>query len=201
MKPAVLTRRANYRRQIHYVDETLQKFFLAALVLLEVSLAVGLTWWMWQHLNQIVDDNLYRVHLAQAAPILRQLVQEALFLLGIFWAVNLAALLLVHWVWQCYVHSILRGFMQLMRKTAALDFAADPGTAQRHQILDLAERQREQDRQRFMAIRAQLAVMQPASPVTELAALLPTLRELLPPVPGTAPAPKSERRRRASDTI
>jgi len=82
-------------RKIRYIDETLQKLLLIGLVLLEAALAAGLAWMMYQHLNQIIEDNLYRVHLADDVPMLTQLMHEEFILLGLFFAVNLIALLTV----------------------------------------------------------------------------------------------------------
>jgi len=198
MKAQSLTRRSSYRRKTHYVDERLQKLFLLGLVLLEISLALGLTWLMWRHLNQIIDDNLYRVHLTITVPILSQLMQESLYLLGIFFAVNLLALLVVDQIWRHYVNSILHAFIALMDKTAALDFSADPKISKRHQILDNAETQRAQDRKRFHKIRSRLVDYRQASNSSDntsaSADLLYDLHQLLPhhqtyPAPSRSPNP------------
>ena len=114
MKPLSIIHKTHHRRKIHYVDETIQKFLLIGLVLLETGLAVGLAWLMFRHLNQIIDDNLYRIHLADTAPILTQLIHEAVILLGIFTVANLAALVLIDFIWRRYIYSILFFFKQLM---------------------------------------------------------------------------------------
>lgn len=189
-KPAV-NKVTRHRRRIHYVDESLQKFLLVGLVLLEAGLAAGLAWLMFQHLNQIIEDNLYRVHLADATSLLPQLISQSYFLLGLFFAVNLLALVAVDLVWRRYVHSILRSFMQLMTKKSQLDFSADPAIASRHQLLDLTKTQREQDRARLTAIRAQLSLLNPDVPTAADAPtvqeVLSALNELLPKTATTAP--------------
>lgn len=161
MKRLPRIRNAHHLRKSHYVDETLQKFLLVGLVLLEVGLAVGFAWMMYRHLNQIIEESLYRVHLADAVPMLAQLMHEALILLGIFSAANLLALVVVDLIWRRHVSSILRLFMQLMRKTLQLDFTADAAIGDHHQLLDLAAIQREQDRTRLTAIRDQLSRLEP----------------------------------------
>jgi hypothetical protein len=55
MKPLPTISNAHHRRKIHFVDETLQKFLLIGLVLLETGLAAGLTWLMFSRLNQIIE--------------------------------------------------------------------------------------------------------------------------------------------------
>jgi hypothetical protein len=162
MKPLPITSKTHHRRKLFYVDETLQKFLLIGLVVLEAGLAAGLAWSMFRHLNQVVEDNLFRVHLAEAAPIMTQLMHEALILLAIFGAVNLIALVVVDFIWRRYVYSILRLFRQLMGKTHQLDFTVDPEISDRHQVLDLAETQRDQDRNRLTEIRNQLSRLEPA---------------------------------------
>ncbi|OIP14525.1 MAG: hypothetical protein COY49_01575 [Comamonadaceae bacterium CG_4_10_14_0_8_um_filter_57_29] len=205
MNTPTLTRRGHPRRKLHYVDETLQKFFLVGLVLLEAALAAGLTWLMWQHLNQIVDDNLYRVHLNQAQPILAQLMQKALQLLGIFFAANLLALVLVDAVWRRYVNAILARFMRLMRKSAALDFNDDPATRERHQVLNLAESQRDKERQRLTEIRTRMSLLPEAPLAPEqapyVADAVHAMKRLLPMPPTHAPAARPVGRRRSTDPL
>lgn len=198
-------RRGPPRRKLHYVDETLQKFFLSGLVLLEAALAAGLTWLMWQYLNQVVDDNLYRVHLADTPPILLQLAQQALVLLGIFFAVNVLALVLVDLIWRAYVNHILGHFMQLMGKTAALDFTSDLPNPQRHQVLDLAESQRDKERQRLTEIRTRLSLLPTASLALEsahyVADAVHAAKRLLPLPPPLSPAPRPTGKRRSTDPL
>ena len=148
-----------HRRKTQYVDEPIQKLLLIGLVLLEVGLAAGLAWLMYGHLSQIVEDNLYRVHLDESTPILGQMLHEAYFLLGVFIAVNVLALALVDWLWRRYVNSILLEFMQLVGKTAHLDFSADSRIDQHHHLLTLAEAQREQDRVRLTEFRLRLTAL------------------------------------------
>lgn len=179
-----------HQRKIHYVDESLQKALLVGLVLLEVALTAGLAWLMWQHLNAIVEDNLYRIHLADAQPILSQLLQEAARLLGIFVAVNAVALVLVHLLWQRHVRSILTAFGRLMAKTRVLDFSADAPLQQRHQLLDLTGAQRDADRQRLTTVRA-LVQRLPTDPGADAATVAPLLVALDDAIPkGRAARPE-----------
>ncbi|MDO8787236.1 MAG: hypothetical protein Q7J42_04095 [Sulfuritalea sp.] len=146
-------------------------------------MAAGLTWVMFRHLTRIIEDNLYRVHLADAAPILSQLRNETLILLVLFGVANVAALVLVDFIWRRHAYSILRRFMHLVAKTRRLDFTADPETGDRHQLLDLAQAQRERDRTRLRLIREQMSRLEAAGAANNVQAmhdLLNTLDELLP---------------------
>lgn len=146
-----------HRRRIHYVDHVLQKWLVLALVALEIGLVAAMVWAMNLRLGQAIDENLYRVHLARATPILQQLWQEAALLLGIFIVANLIALFVADRIWSRFVDALLRDFMALVGKTGRLDFTPDPDLAGRHDALDLALRQRAQQRHRFAEIRDQLA--------------------------------------------
>lgn len=150
-------RAAIHRRKIHYVDKALQKWLLLALVILEAGLVVGMIWLMHWRLSQIIEDNLYRVHLAKAAPLLNELMHAAPLLLGVFMLANLIALLVADGIWSCYINSLLRRFMTLVGKTGRLDFSADPDMSGRHRLLDLAATQRAHVRLRLGAIREQMA--------------------------------------------
>lgn len=184
MKPLSLLHKTHHRRKIHYVDETLQKSLLIGLVLLEAGLAGLMAWMMFQQLNQIVESNLYRVHLANSGSIVSQLAHGAIILLAKFSLVNLVALLVADLIWRRYVYSILDSFKLLMGKTFKLDFTADPEISKRHQVLDLAETQREQDRIRLSKIREQRSrlesAMQAANDAPGVHHAIKALDELLP---------------------
>lgn len=194
------SRRGSYRRQTHYVGERLQTLLLLALVLLEVALVAGLSWLMWSHLNQILDDNLYRVHLQDSPSILSLLLRQAVALLGVFFVANLCALLLVNLIWQRHVNAVLRHFLALIKKTQALDFSADPALSGQHQVINLTAIQRRQKRQRLQQFRARLhaitADLTQARAPAELGAALHGLRHLLPAQTSPEAAPPILRRRR-----
>jgi hypothetical protein len=157
MNTLTISGQGRHRRKLRYVDEALQKFLLIGLVALESGLAAGLAWMMYRRLDRIVQDNLFRVHLADAGPVLGQLVHEAIILLAVFAVANLLVVLLVEIVWRRHVHSITRLFGRLMDKTARLDFTADPEIGDAHQVVHLAASQRAQDRTRLAEIRRQLS--------------------------------------------
>ncbi|PIQ50959.1 MAG: hypothetical protein COW02_17475 [Comamonadaceae bacterium CG12_big_fil_rev_8_21_14_0_65_59_15] len=183
-----------YQRRIHYVDESIQKWLLVGLVVLEVALAAGLAWLMYARLSAVVEDNLYRIHMADTQPIATQLLHESARLLGIFVLVNAVALLLGDWLWRRYVQSILRAFRQMMAKTAALDFSVDSTLQRRHQLLDLTEQQRRMDRERLTAVRNRLTQLVAAQQAGDGAAVQQALNALDQVIPqGRAARP--ERRR------
>lgn len=142
-------------RRIHYVDERIQKWLLVALVVIEVILAgaaVALLDW---RLSGVVEENLYRVHLAEAEPLLGQLALAAFNVLGVFVAVNAVAVLAADAVWRYHVDSVVTDFMGLIGKTRELDFSPDP-EATRHEVLALAAAWRSRERARLATIRVQV---------------------------------------------
>lgn len=146
-----------YRRRIHYVDKKLQRWLLLTLVTLEAGLVAGMVWLMHWRLGRIIDESLYRVHLATAAPLADELMHAAPVLVGIFMLANVIALLVAEGIWRSYVNSLLRSFMGAVGKTGELDFSADPQMGGRHRLLDLTAAQRSRERRRFAAFREQLA--------------------------------------------
>lgn len=142
-----------HTRKIHYVDESIQRAMLVALVMLEVTLACAAVWLLHWRLNAVIDENLFRIHLAESEPMLAQLLHHTAVVLGIFIAVNAAALLAADWIWRRHVNSVVRSLMILVGKTARLDLSADPAPGNAHETLPLASAWRARERARLAAIR------------------------------------------------
>lgn len=145
---------ARRARRIHYVDERIQKWLLVALVVLEVILAGAAVAVLAWRLSGVIDENLYRVHLAEAEPLLGQLTLAAVNVLVVFVAVNVVAVLAADAIWRYYVNSVVHDFMVMIGKTGELDFSPDP-EATRHEVLALASAWRARERARLDAIRVQ----------------------------------------------
>lgn len=170
-------------RRIHYVDERIQKWLLVALVVLEVTLAGAAVAVLDWRLNGVIEDNLYRVHLAEAEPLLGQLALAAFNVLGVFVVANVIALLAADVIWRYYVSSVVRDFMALIGKTRELDFSPDPD-ATRHEVVALAAAWRARERARLAAIRKQVewldAGVSAGSDLRSMQDALNSLHELLP---------------------
>ena len=174
---------ARHVRRIHYVDERIQKWLLVALVVLEVTLAGAAVAVLDWRLSGVIEDNLYRVHLAEAEPLLGQLALAAFNVLGVFVAANVIALLAADVIWRYYVSSVVRDFMTLIGKTRELDFSPDP-EATRHEVVALAAAWRARERARLAAIREQAewlgAGVSAGSDLRGMQDALNSLHELLP---------------------
>ena len=176
--------RPTYRRQIHYVDKSIQRSLLIALVALEVILVCVSTWVAYWHLNTLIEDSLYRVHLVQTGPILMRLVTNGFAVLGLFALVNLLALMLAQRIWSRHENLVLNSFTDLIDKTRQLDFSSDLANTPQHEVLALAITWRTRERTRFTAIRDQVNKLEAAASVetssSSLPPILKTLHRLLP---------------------
>lgn len=172
----------HHQRRIHYIDETTQKWLLLGLVLLEVILVLGLSLIMYRQLNQTIEQNLYRIHLAEAAPLIDQLLRTAMPLVGIFLVANVIALLVGYLIWRQYLNAILRQFLELVGKTANLDFTEDIQHASvRYELLFLTEALRSKERQRLTELRGQVDKLEArGSGAHSTGQLLSTIEALLP---------------------
>jgi hypothetical protein len=158
------------RRKKHFVDRSLQGTILATLVTLEIALVAASSWLVHWHLNELIEENLYRVHLAASAPIFEQLLQEASGTFALFAGINLLALTLAEVAWSVHENAILQEFMCLVDKTRALDFSKDAASAQRHEVLSLTRAWRNGERARLAQLREQmqkLEVIAAANPAAQ----------------------------------
>jgi hypothetical protein len=139
------------------VDHSVQRSLLVGMVLLEVALVAASTWQLHSHLNELIEESLYRVHHAVTGPMLSLLLTEALRILGAFIALNLVALLVAEGIWTLHKGRVVKAFAQLIEKTRHLDFSGDAEADRDHEVLELALAWREGERARFASIRERVA--------------------------------------------
>jgi hypothetical protein len=141
-----------YRRHIFYVDGAIQRPLLVAMVVLEIALLATATWIAYQHLNVMIDESLYRVHITDTGPIWKRLAKEGAWMLGVFAAINLLALMIAEWIWSRRENLITQSFSQFTLKTSRLDFSMDMPIERPHRIQTLTLSWRARERERFLAI-------------------------------------------------
>lgn len=164
---ASATPRPAYRRRLHYVDSSVQRSLLIAMVALEVSLvaaSIGFTYW---RLSQLIDENMYRMHVVQTGPTWVLFAEEGLWVLGLFAAINILALMVAAKIWSHHENLVLRDFTRLIGKSRELDFSGDANTPRQHEVLALAVAWRAQERIRFAAIRDQVSKLEAAMSARE----------------------------------
>lgn len=162
---------AKARRRIRYIDRALQKRLLTAFILLEVLLVVAGLLYLHASLEAVLEESLYRIHLADAEPIFSLLLRETALVLGGLLLANLALLAAGNWLWTRYVDSILSPFAGLLERTARLDLSEDAGIAPRHPVLVLALAWREAERARCRRIRETVRSLSDAAAPQARAAL------------------------------
>ena len=159
------TRHQN-RRHIHYVDHTLQKWLLLALVVIEVVLVSLAIWALYKALGTIIDEDMYRVHYSASTQLLPLLIKEGSVVLGWMLLVNLLALLAADRIWVIFVHDILKQLSHLMRASQDLDFASHDRIRSKHAVLAQALSWRDTTRQRLEQSRSLILSLPPALPAS-----------------------------------
>jgi hypothetical protein len=142
-------------RRIRYIDRPLQRWLLLV-VILEIAaaaLAVGVLYW---RLDAMIEARLYRIHLGPTEPMVPVLLHEGLTLLFYFLAANAVALFAATVIWGRHVGLIVREFDALVDKTVRLDFTPDAAASRQHEVLGLAARWRERERERLSGIAGEI---------------------------------------------
>lgn len=165
------------RRHIHYVDHTLQKWLLLALIVMEAVLVSLAIWALYQALDTIIEEEMYRVHYSTGTGVLPLLIKEGSAVLGWMLLVNLMALFVADRIWAIFVQDILKKLNQLMRASQDLDFAGHDRIRSNHAVLAQALSWRDTTRQRLEQRRGLILSLPPALPASaqaraELAARL-----------------------------
>lgn len=154
------------RRHIHYVDHTLQKWLLVALVLLEAVLVSCAIWALYRALATIIDEEMYRIHYAGNRELLPLLIKEGAAVLGWMLLVNLLALLAADRIWAFFVHGILRQLTRLMQAARQLDFSPQTTLHSHHVVLEKAQAWRQVQAQRLAQRRALIAALPATLPAS-----------------------------------
>ncbi len=176
--------RPAYRRKLHYVDKSVQRSLLLAMVALEAVLVAASTWFVYRHLSDLLDESLYRVHLVPAGPTLAALAQDGFGVLGLFALLNVFALLVAEAIWSRHENSVLHDFALLIGRTRNLDFCSDTATPRRHEVIALALAWRARERSRFATIRDEVRKLEAAvsagASANDLRTSLQSLKKILP---------------------
>lgn len=173
------------KRRIIYVDASVQKWLLVALVMLEILLISGALWLLYVQMINTIEANLYRAH-AVAKPDIYSLMRVALIGLGGLLIINIAVLWMVDRLWARQLATIIKPLMAMVSKVEMLDFSADAPVTRQHEVVNLAHTWRNTERQRLLNLRAainQLDVSSEAPTAAQqgqMRATLEAIRKLLP---------------------
>jgi hypothetical protein len=168
------------RRHIHYVDHTLQKWLLQALIVMETVLVALAIWALYRALDTIIDEEMYRIHYSGNTEVLPLLIKEGSIVLGWMLLVNLLALFAADRIWAFFVQDILKKLTRLMLAAQDFDFSSQSTVHSNHLVLEQALTWREAEAQRLKKDReiiSSLAAALPAS-AEERAKLVDALSRL-----------------------
>jgi len=177
--------RPSHQRHVHYVDRSIQRSLLLAMVTLEVTLvaaSIGFAYW---RIIELIDASMYRMNVTQTAPTMMLFAEEGLWVMGLFAVVNIVALIVASGIWSRHENLVLQEFSGLIEKSRTLDFTGDAEFQPRHEVLALTLAWRARERARFTAIRDRMAQLETTlsknpSP-GNISALVDGLNKLLPP--------------------
>lgn len=150
-----------HQRNIQYIDQALQKWFLVALVTLEVLILAGAGAILYFRLDAAVEESLYRVHMAGQPSMLSVLLKESLQIVVGLIAINLIALFVADRIWARHVRGILSELRKLLSSVRDLDLREDTvtGILPRHEVLSVGLDWHRAERERHLALRESIAAL------------------------------------------
>lgn len=125
----------NNLRHIHYLDHSIQKWLLIALITMEVMIVVIAMWALHGYLNDVIEQEMYHIHFSGHQSVFSHLFNEGIKILGVVLLVNLAAVVLVDRIWAYWVNGILDSLMTLMDASVKLDFTKKNHIPCNHTVL------------------------------------------------------------------
>lgn len=152
------------RRRLHYIDHVLQKWLLVALVVMECVLIALAMWALYRSLGEIIEDNMYRIHLSEDMKVLPRFLAQGVKILLAIGAVNLVAIVVADRVWAAYVQGIVRRLDGVMGRAEQLDFSEEYVVHHSHAVLEQAVAWRRAEAERLGRLRRGIAALPAAMP-------------------------------------
>ena len=138
----------HHRRRQHLIDKKVQGQFLTALVIIEVLIfALGMMM-VYQDMQAVMEDNLYRVHqhVQGGRPLLlKQLLLTVPWIIG----VNIVLLIIADRIWQRNVQVIVAELQAVLEKVRKLDLRGYHVHGDQHEVLQQAEHWFGVERERY----------------------------------------------------
>ena len=135
------------RRSCHYVDDHIQGGLVAALLLFEIVLFTIAMLVLRYDLGQIIDEQLYRIHIGSQDG-LPVLLKELLTIVPIIIAANVVLVACIDWVWSNYINRIIDPLRELLQRVLTLDLRAGVSRTIEHEVLDRADDWVQKERER-----------------------------------------------------
>lgn len=141
------------RRRQYYTDNKVQGYLLAALIIMELVLVIGLLFMLYNGVNQIIEDQLYVIHQKDGEEPWMQVVELFVVMMTGFVLVNLLALYVAHVIWGRYVKQTVVQFSTMLDKLVELDFSeVTKERLYQHHLIDLMQQWLLSERARNRAI-------------------------------------------------
>jgi len=166
------------QRKTHYTDSKLQGLLVAALIAVETILLGGAVLYLYLRFNTIVDNQLFKIHSVSDTELIDSLFSELIWVIAFLIVINIAALIIAHFIWARFVAEVLKLFRQKLQLAARLQFsdACSPDTIQ-HKVLSTTDRWIEMEKNRCLKIRAISRNLKPV--LNQSPAEIETLQEQL----------------------
>ena len=145
----------HYRRRRRFVDKVIQGQLLLALIIIESLLfTIGMVV-IYNDLQGVIQDNIYRVHqeVASGRPIL---MKELLMIFPWIISINLLILVYVDRRWKKIVRGILRHLQDILHRVKRLDLRVYPVQQNEHEVLQKAKGWLDKERDRYSSLIARM---------------------------------------------
>lgn len=166
-------------RHIRYLDERIQGRLLAAVLVFDVILFAGVMVVLYYHLNQVIEDQLFRIHMGpqEGLPVL---VAELLRVAPYIVLAKVLIVAVVEWVWSDYVSRIGMSLRTAFQAVAFLDLRLRPAPLVKHEVLDRAGDWIQSERLRCAQLRQLTEELHPGMDRDSARQLVQEIRQRLP---------------------
>ncbi|MBC8210533.1 MAG: hypothetical protein H8E21_05645 [Gammaproteobacteria bacterium] len=128
------------RRKQLYTDREIQGYLLLALIIMELVLVGLLLFFMYQGIDQIIEQQLYQIHRKGADSSWVSIFMLTGWMMGGFLLVNLIALYLANVIWGRYIRKTVTDFSKRLDKLQRRDFSNSEQDAENsHRMIDLMD--------------------------------------------------------------
>ncbi len=173
-----------FTRRTYYLDHSVQGILIAAMITIQLLLAVAGIIIFYYGISDILEANMYSIHKVEMEQIYLQFVVLSAKVIGGYFIVNILAVAVANFIWIKYVIKVLAEFNCLVQKSANLDYSPDeiePSHLTVASILKL----RKYERDRWQSISNRIVDLQQSKDIStnsvQLLALLKELKLILSP--------------------
>jgi hypothetical protein len=170
------------QRRSSYVDGRIQGRLVAAILLFEVLLISAGMLFLYYHLNQVMENQMFRIHPGrqEGQPIL---VQHLMVVIPAIVVANVMLVALIEWLWSGYISKIIWPLRHALQAVALLDLRYRPAPVVEHEVLDKAGDWIQVERLRCAQLRQLVEELDAGMDASDAKRLLDEMRRCLPDAP------------------